>query len=471
MQYNSFRKGIIYAIIILIIGMNVIPSYESLSSEKSVFKEKQFYDCSIDGNPGLSLVTVKLAGGIGRDNWYGIDNNFTISYESDEIAEIYYSIDGNWTKYVKPFTVSENGEHILDWYAVDFEGNYSEVDGPFYFKVDRIPPRIDSDGVHWEAFQKELFGDWYARFWTNATDEFSGMDRVEMYINEGLYAVNDTPDGSIYVFEIPWSTAFENVVFKFVHYDIAGNTVVDEIYGDEPFDLQNNQNIVSTTEIIQGIDQVYRNKSFSDCSVVGDFKLSSLIVVVSRKLGNNDWIISDVNITFLYEPEDITAVYCKIDDEDWVLYSEPLVVSTDGNHDFSWYIVDYDGNISTPDSISFKIDQKPPIINLATEKISRFKTKFTANVSDEGSGVNRVEFRAVVGFFLFGSFIERKYLEFTDYDFPYEWTIFGWRAIKGDAMVFDEIGNYATHPISSSYNNFHMFSLLHWLLGILGWLI
>jgi len=228
MQYNLFRKGIIYAIIILIIGTNVIPSYGSLSSEKSVLKEKQFYDCSIDGNPGLSLVTVKLAGGIGRDNWYGIDNNFTISYESDEIAEIYYGIDGNWTKYTSPFSVLEHGEHILEWYVVDYEGNSSEVDGPFYFKVDRIPPRIDKDGVHWELFRPEPFGAWYVRFWTNASDELSGMGRVEIYINDGLHEVNDTPDGNIYDFVLMWSDAFEYVSFKFVHYDKAGNSVVDE---------------------------------------------------------------------------------------------------------------------------------------------------------------------------------------------------------------------------------------------------
>jgi len=365
--------------------------------------------------------------------------------------------------------VSESGENILEWYAVDVEGNYSEVDGPFHFKIDLIPPRIDKDGVHWEAFQDAPGGDWHVRFWTNASDELSGMDRVEMYINEGLYEVNSSPDGPYYKFIIKWSNAFETVTFTFVHYDKVGNTVVDEVLGNSPSNLQNSHNVVSPTETVKGVDQVFRNKSLYDY-VVRDFNLSSLVVVVNRKMGNNDWIVSDVNITFLYDSEDITAVYYKLDTADWILYSEPLLISSDGNHVFSWYIVDYDGNTSTSYSISFKIDQTPPSVNLSIQEIGKFKTKFIADVFDNASGVDRVEFRADVSFFLFGRFSLWLQLDFIDYTFPYEWTIIGWRALKGNARAYDEAGNYATHPISASYNNFHMFSLLHWLLGILGWL-
>ncbi len=467
MQNNLFRKIIIYAIIVLIIGTNVIPSYATLSSEKSSSKEKQFYNYSIAGNPGLSLVTVMLVGRTGRDNWYGIDNKFTFTYESEHIAEIYYTIDGNWTEYTSPFSVLEHGEHILEWYAEDVEGNNSEIDGPFYFKVDRIPPHIDPYGVHWKPFKKGLFGDWYMLFWTSATDDLSGMDRVEMYINEGLYEVNNTPDGSKYEFVIPWSTAFENVVFKFVHYDRVGNSAVVKFDGNIPSNLQKSQRIVSSTETVKVIDQVFRNKLLTDCPVVEDFNLSSLVMVFNRQMGDNNWIVSDVNITFFYEPEDITAVYYKIDDEDWILYGEPLVISSDGNHVFSWYFIDYEGNTSTPDSISFKIDQKPPIINLTIEKISRFETKFTAYVSDEASGVNRVEFSADVGYFFLGRFLPWDQLGFTDFTSPYEWTVSGWSCIKGNARAFDEIGNCATLPISNSYNNFHLFPLLQWLLGLL----
>jgi len=76
MKYMS-RKGLAFTVIVLFIGTNVIPSYGSLSSEKSVSKEEKFYDCSVVENTGLSLVTVMLVGETGGDNWYGRDNNFT----------------------------------------------------------------------------------------------------------------------------------------------------------------------------------------------------------------------------------------------------------------------------------------------------------------------------------------------------------------------------------------------------------
>ncbi len=450
-----------------------IGTYTIRAKAKDIFNAESYWSIYVVKveDLGLSLVTVMLVGETSGDNWYGRGHNFTFTNESEGIAEIHYGINGNWTKYTSSFNVSESGENILEWYAVDFEGNYSEVDGPFHFKIDLIPPHIDIDGVHWEAFQDGLGGDWYVRFWTNASDDLSGMDRVEMYINEGLHEVNDTPDGSRYDFVIRWSTAFETVTFTFVHYDKVGNAVVDEIIGNCPYDLQNSQSIGSPLETVKGVEQVFRNKSICDFPVLEDFNLSSLVMVFNRKMGDNNWIVSDANITIFNDPEDITAVYYKIDEGDWTLYGEPLVISSDGNHVFSWYIVDYKGNTSTPDSISFKIDQTPPSVNLWIQKIGKFKTKFTAGVFDNASGVDRVEFRAGVGFFLFGRFLLWRNLKFADYTFPYECTIFGWRNIKGYARAYDEAGNCGTHTISTSYNKFHMFSLLHWLLGILGWLM
>jgi hypothetical protein len=134
------------------------------------------------------------------------------------------------------FEVTEDGNDIVvEYWAIDWVGNV-ESKNSFIIDMDQTLPVIDDDGVHWEAFQDGLFGDWYVRFWTNATDVTSDMDRVEMYINEGLHETNASPDGARYDFVIMWSTAFETVTFSWRHFDRAGWDTYDEILGNEPFE-------------------------------------------------------------------------------------------------------------------------------------------------------------------------------------------------------------------------------------------
>jgi len=152
-------------------------------------------------------------------------------------------------------------------------------------------------------------------------------------------------------------------------------------------------------------------------------------VVVDRKVAENDWVVGDVNITLIPDPDDIMAVYYKLDDGEWTLYNDFVVVSEDGFHSFWWYIIDDMGYTSDPDSISFKIDQTPSMIELTKEKIGVNKIKFIANANDDTSGVDKVEF-----------YVEGM-LESTVSSPPYEWIWKGWRNVKVTAMVYDNAGN------------------------------
>jgi len=429
--------------------MSVVPSSESLSMQKHVLTEKPLADCSMVGDSGLSLATVMVEGGTWGDNWYGIDNKFTISYESNEIASIYYGIDENWTEYSEPFTVSSGRDHILEWYAVDYEGNHSEVDGPFQFKVDRIPP-CGPYRMNWLVNQGPP-EPWILTFWVECIDVFTGMDRVDWSLNDVIQETDEGP-GPLYEWTIEWSSSFysDAITFKATAYDKAGNSAFVDIKGNEILlpgmvekdSEQNTQTNVSATERVGIEKESSKKKPRSGCSSMDGFELSSLVVVVNREMGNNDWVVSDVNITMI--PDDITAVYYKVDDGGWMLYTSPLVISDDGEHKFSWYVVDDDGNPSTPDSISFKIDQTQPDAELSSEKIGIFKTKFIANVSDETSDIERVEFRD-------GDY---NFLESIDYDSPYEWTWKSWRKKKMKAVAFDNAGNSAiSNKVTTQYSH------------------
>jgi hypothetical protein len=99
--------------------------------------------------------------------------------------------------------------------------------------------------------------------------------------------------------------------------------------------------------------------------------------------------------------------------------------------------VDRAGNtqqLQTP--YDFQIDQTPPMINLTVipQNLLRTRWLFTATVSDETSGVNKVDF-----------YIDEMYLGTVAAPGPYDWVYEG----EGNvvyAIVFDDAGNQQTSP-------------------------
>ena len=92
---------------------------------------------------------------------------------------------------------------------------------------DTTPPEIS---VEWEA---NKIGDrWWVTFIVDAYDEESGIDRVEMYINDMFHAVV-TGSGPTCQFTIQWSKAVKTSVFKFVAYNGAGLSAFVIINGSD----------------------------------------------------------------------------------------------------------------------------------------------------------------------------------------------------------------------------------------------
>jgi hypothetical protein len=146
-------------------------------------------------------------------------------------------------------------------------------------------------------------------------------------------------------------------------------------------------------------------------------------------MGENGWYDSDLTITITWDPEEIAAVYYRLDDGEWTLYTEPIVVSEDRVHTFEWYCIDNEGNQSAVCGFDFKIDQTDPIIELTWDGEN---SKLIADVSDETSGVNRVEF-----------YVDKKLIgTVTEEPYEYEWSGIGTGHIV-QAIVYDNAGNEA----------------------------
>jgi hypothetical protein len=113
-------------------------------------------------------------------------------------------------------------------------------------------------------------------------------------------------------------------------------------------------------------------------------------IVLNGTMGQNGWYISPVFITFENENGSWVQCFVRIDGGDWFVYTEPIVVATEGAHSVFWYYVDQYGNQSSTFSVTFKIDMIPPSANVTFHR-KGCTILVSIDASDTMSGVNLIE--------------------------------------------------------------------------------
>jgi len=127
--------------------------------------------------------------------------------------------------------------------------------------------------------------------------------------------------------------------------------------------------------------------------------VTTIYFVPPEPNGLNNWYISDIKIT-LEATDDISGVdFIKylLDDNDWMIYTSPLIIKSDGYHRITYYAVDKAGNVEQPSEVvRFKLDQTKPVIamNYTWEGNlwQGYEFIFTATCTDAMSGMEKVEF-------------------------------------------------------------------------------
>jgi hypothetical protein len=214
----------------------------------------------VDDTPPVSTHELDPADPDGLDDYYISDITVTLTafdptigceIAGSDVKEIRYSVDGDEDVLpgaIGTFDITEDGNDIeVEYWAIDFVGNV-ESKNSFTLSLDKTVPDIEE--VEWEAEKRD--GAWWITFTCDATDATAGMDRVEMYINEGLWATV-TDEGPTYTFEMEWSSAFETVMFTFIHYDDAGWFTEDELYGGDISSYPHSQTTHKTQQQITPI--------------------------------------------------------------------------------------------------------------------------------------------------------------------------------------------------------------------------
>jgi hypothetical protein len=189
-----------------------------------------------DDTPPVSNHTLDPESPDGENSWYVSDIEITIcaidpsigcGHPGSGVKEIRVNINGDsWEVYEDDcitIIIDEEGDGVfVEYYSVDNVGNEESIKS-FTIKRDSTPPDLDAN---WEVIRRNQ--KYYIKFTCEATDSLSGMNKIEIYIDDVLYETIEGP-GPMYVFEIEWSSEYKNSTFKFIAYDMAGNSDFKEI--------------------------------------------------------------------------------------------------------------------------------------------------------------------------------------------------------------------------------------------------
>ena len=122
---------------------------------------------------------IHLDGTMGEYGWYNSCVTITILYDTDVIMEVHV----NGKNYTEPVVICDDGEDIpVEVCAIDWEGNPGL---PFLliFDIDRTKPIIS---LTYEVTGGNPIKGWNLLFTATATDDMSGMNKVEFYANHEL---------------------------------------------------------------------------------------------------------------------------------------------------------------------------------------------------------------------------------------------------------------------------------------------
>jgi hypothetical protein len=152
-------------------------------------------------------------GTMGTGGWYISCVNVSFVINGD-IDTIFYRVDaGAWHQYVEPFQICADGMHIFYWYYT-YHGNTSEI-LQTTLKIDRTNPEL--------TLLSERISVNKIRIIADATDETSGINRVEFFVDDVLSYVDYT---------VPYEGLIVGIGIhhvKAVAFDNAGNSVSSTI--------------------------------------------------------------------------------------------------------------------------------------------------------------------------------------------------------------------------------------------------
>ncbi|MBW2127439.1 MAG: chitobiase/beta-hexosaminidase C-terminal domain-containing protein, partial [Deltaproteobacteria bacterium] len=141
----------------------------------------------------LPIISYSLSPSVpdGDNGWYKSNVDATLNAtDNNGIAEMKYNVDGSvWQDYTTPFTISTDGQHTVQFYAIDNAGNNNSTS--FNVNMDREAPVL-SHSLSGTAGNNG----WYksnVQVTLNPSDTISGIDTIMYRTNGGTWHTYTAP--------------------------------------------------------------------------------------------------------------------------------------------------------------------------------------------------------------------------------------------------------------------------------------
>jgi len=170
----------------------------------------------------------------GENNWFISEITVTVDavdccdppYIGSGVKEIKYKVngvEGSISGDHGTIMLEDDGVHLVELWAIDNAGNEEAQHHTFEVAIDTGDPSID---LIYEAYEED--DGWHVDFTALASDDTSGIDKVEFYIGSSL---EGTLTEAPFVWSIAWEDGYETTTFKATAYDNAGNSASDTVDG------------------------------------------------------------------------------------------------------------------------------------------------------------------------------------------------------------------------------------------------
>jgi len=317
-------------------GGSYLVEYYSVDSAGNVEGTKQVTVGNSDTTAPVSSVT--LSGTHGSNSWYTTAVSATISAtdSGSGVSAIYYSLDSSsWATYSSPLSVSTDGVHILQYYAVDNIGN-GEATRSVTFNIDRSAP-VTSAAVSGYAVT------------LSASDSTSGVTATYYRIGTGAWASYSTT----------FTAGISGSQYQVQYYSINNAGLTEE----------------TRTTIVGNLDATPPVTSTS----------------LSGTVGNNGWYRSSVTIALSSSDaggSGVSTIYYRWQGAaSWTTYSSTFSDSTDGQRTLEYYAVDQVGNTESVKTMTISVDKTAPVSVSSTSGMT-----VSISATDAASGVNVVQY-------------------------------------------------------------------------------
>lgn len=388
---------------------------------------------------------IYLDGELGGEEWYISDVMVTLTAMDllSKIDYIEYSFDGNvWNTYSEPLIISTEGIQQIYYRSMDKAGNLDSIKN-IIIKIDKTSPETEIT-IEGTLGMEE----WYISpisIELNSIDELTDVNYIEYSFDgivwkryNGIFDLKIDDTFTIFYRAIDLAGNLESIKSEFIKIDKTAptsNIVISGIEGENDWYLSAVAVSLDSSDHLSGLRSIsfsFDNITWNEYSVPIEFDSDGTHTIYYRgtdnagnieeirfseikidrvnpessvtllgDVGTNNWFTSDVSIEIsgFDEHSGISVLKYSYDLNSWFVYSEPILLSEEGETTIFYKAIDNSGHIGEINQILIKIDKILPETTISVDGILGNNDWFVSSISitlngeDAISGIKMIEYR------------------------------------------------------------------------------